>query len=85
MDNENMMELNAEQMEEVAGGKASYGGYAKKPSEKPGYVIYRIASGDNLGKIARRYKTTVAKIVAANPTITNPNRIRAGFYIYIPA
>ncbi len=85
MDNENMMELNAEQMEDVAGGKVSYGGYAKKPTEKPGYVIYRIASGDNLGKIARKYKTTVAKIVAANPTITNPNRIMAGYYIYIPA
>ena len=82
---ENTMELNLEQMEDVAGGKATYGGFEKKPAEKNGFVIYRIQSGDALGRIARKYKTTVEKILAANLSITNPNRIMAGYYIYIPA
>lgn len=82
---ENTVELNLDQMEEAAGGKANYGGYEKKPADKAGYVIYRIQSGDVLGRIARKFGTTVQKILAANPCIPDQNRIMAGYYIYIPA
>ena len=76
------MELNLNEMEQVNGGD---GGYKHKPAEKYGYFIYRIQEGDNLTYIAKRFGTTVKAIVAANPTITNPNFIRSGYYIYIPA
>jgi len=36
---------------------------------------YTVVSGDNLHKIASRFNTTVAAIVAVNPKITNPNLI----------
>ena len=81
---EKMMELDMEQMEEAVGGKDPYGGYEKKPIEKAGFMIYRIQSGDALGRIARKHKTTVENIMAADPSIINPNRIMAGYFIYIP-
>ena len=78
---ENMKELNLEEMEEAAGGR---GGSPYILPEKKGYIIYQISRGDTLGKIARRFGTTVQKIAAANPTITNVNDITTGYYIYIP-
>lgn len=49
-----------------------------------GYLWYRIKSGDTLGTIAQRFKTTVAHLKANNPaTITNVNAIYAGDAIII--
>lgn len=70
------MELDLEAMEEVEGGY-------KRPKEKKGFIIYQIVKGDNLRKIARRFGTTVAKIMAWNPKITDMNLIYAGDYLYI--
>src|SRR5512146_2222374 len=39
---------------------------------------YKIVSGDNLTRIARKFDTTIADLLAANPKITNPNLIYAG-------
>lgn len=45
---------------------------------------YAIAKGDTLTKIARKYNTTVSELVKLNK-ILNPNRIRAGQKIVLPA
>jgi len=78
------MELDLNELEEVTGGK-NEGGYAKKPAARRGRSIYRIVSGDTLGKIARRYGTTVDQLMAINPELKNKNFIVAGCYIYVPA
>ena len=78
MDNK---EMNLNEMENVAGGK---GGSPTELPKKDGCIVYRIIGSDNLTKIAKHYGTTVKAIVAANPTIDNPNFIRAGFWIYVP-
>lgn len=81
MDNE----LNLNELEQASGGKkAVAGGLKDRPAEKAGCIIYQIAPGDKLGVIAKKYNTTVAKIKAVNPSITDVNLIRAGYYIYIP-
>ena len=82
--NENISELNLEDMEKVSGGAPGYGGYPEKPPKKAGCKIYHIKQGDTLGKIAREKGTTVELIMAVNPEIKDYNKIRAGWYIYIP-
>lgn len=81
MDN---MEMNLEEMEEIAGGKSN-GGFARKPGEKAGCRIYRIQSGDTLIKIAKRHHTTADHLMRINPQLTNRNFIVAGCYIFVPA
>ena len=44
-----------------------------------------VKAGDTLSAIAAANNTTVAKIVAANPQITNPNLIKPGQVITLPA
>lgn len=78
------MELNLNEMEDVTGGR-NKGGYDKKPGAKRGCKIYKVVHGDTLIKIANRYGTTVDRIMAVNPELTNKNFIVAGCYIYIPA
>jgi LysM repeat protein len=46
-------------------------------------TIYVIEPGDTLGKIATRFGTTIAAIIATN-RIVNPNLIRAGTKLMIP-
>lgn len=41
-------------------------------------VPYTIKSGDTLSQIAARNNTTIANLLANNPSITNPNLIKAG-------
>ena len=48
-----------------------------------GSLYYRIAAGDTLGEIAAKYGTTVAKLVALNPNIKNPDLIFVGDLIRI--
>ena len=52
---------------------------AKPPVKKS----YAIKSGDTLSQIARRRGTTLKALLAANPQIKNPNRIRVGQKINI--
>ena len=39
---------------------------------------YKIKSGDTLSEIAKRNNTTIKAIMAMNPSIKDPNKIRAG-------
>ncbi len=50
----------------------------------PDQIVYTVKSGDTLSTIAPRYGVTVDEILAANPTITNPNKIAPGDKIVIP-
>lgn len=51
---------------------------------KDQYVVHRVRSGETLSTIARRYGTSVNKIVAAN-NLRSRNRIRAGQRLKIPS
>ncbi len=48
------------------------------------YYTYKVKSGDNLGAIAKGYKTSIANIVEANPGL-NPDKIRVEQVLRIPA
>ena len=48
------------------------------------YETYTIKSGDTLSRIASNFGTTIDKIMAANPYITNKNKIYAGKTLQIP-
>ena len=51
------------------------------PSAAP--VYYTVRSGDTLRKIASRYGTSVASLIALNPQIRNPNLIYRGQVIRV--
>lgn len=51
----------------------------------PGFTTYTIRAGDTLSSIARRFGTTVAVLLQANPFIVDPNRIFPGQVICVPA
>lgn len=74
-------ELNVNELEEVTGGK---GGSRRPLPHVDGLEVYKIARGDNLTKIARKKKATVAYLMQINPTITDKNDITAGYYMYVP-
>ena len=57
------------ELENVSGGAAN------------GSLYYRVAAGDTLGDIAKKYGTTVARIQALNPHIKNPDVIYVGDYL----
>lgn len=57
---------------------------SKKTETKKEYVTYKIKSGDTLSAIAKKYGTTVSKIMAANPSIKNRNLIYTGNKLKIP-
>lgn len=79
---DNMKELNLDELEGIGGGK---GGSKEILPRKEGFICYQIEKGDTLGKLAKRFKTTVAKIMEANVgLIPNENDISKGRYIYIP-
>lgn len=46
--------------------------------------VHIIVSGENLSTIARRYHIDVNELLAANPEVTNPNRIMVGQRLKIP-
>ena len=48
-----------------------------------GYVVYSVKLGDNVYDIANEYKTSVERIIVANPNI-NIYRIRPGAEIIVP-
>jgi len=45
--------------------------------------VYRVQRGDNLGSIARRFRTTVGTLQRLNG-IRNPNQLRAGMVLKLP-
>ncbi len=49
----------------------------------PAYVTHRVKRGETLSRIARRYRTSVRKIMAVN-RISNTNLIRSGSTLKIP-
>ncbi len=51
--------------------------FASKPNAPQG-IVYTVSAGDTLSAIAKRYNTTVQRIIANNPHITNPNVIYPG-------
>ena len=57
---------------------------AQTQQQQQQYETYTIKAGDTLSKIARSFGTTVDKIMAANPYITNKNKIYAGKTLQIP-
>ena len=78
-----MKEMNLNELEQVTGGK-NEGGYDHKPKAKRGCTIYKVVHGDTLTKIANRNNTTVKKIMAVNPELTDAGFIVSGLYICIP-
>ena len=57
--------------------------YAVAPARAP--FAYTVQRGDTLASLALTYGTSVDAILAANPgAITDPNRIYAGWEIWIP-
>lgn len=49
------------------------------------YVIHRVQKGDTLWALSKRYKSTIAKIVALNRERNlDPNRIYVGWELKIP-
>jgi len=46
---------------------------------------YKVKKGDTLSRIAKRQGTSVKDIMAANPNITDPNKIARGAKLNIPA
>ncbi len=80
---DNMNELNINELEEATGG-ARAGGTKNRPDPKAGYIVYQITASDNLTRIAKRFNTTVAAIMRANPSITDKNLIRTDYWLLIP-
>ena len=47
-------------------------------------ALYTVRRGDTLYAIARRYGLPLGCLIAANPKLADPNRIRAGQPLYVP-
>jgi LysM repeat protein len=54
-------------------------------SSAPAATEYRIKKGDTLYAIAKRNKISLAVLLAANPQIKDPNKLKIGQLVYIPA
>jgi LysM repeat protein len=46
--------------------------------------VYVVAKGDTMSKIAKKFGVTIENLLAANPQIKNPNKIKIGDEITIP-
>ena len=66
-----------------ASADASAGLPSAEPA--PASVVYVVKAGDTMSKIAKKYGLTVDQVLAANKSIKNPNRIKPGDKITIPA
>ena len=47
-------------------------------------VTYTVKKGDTLHSIAKKYNTTVSKLMSLNPSIKNANLIYVGQVFVIP-
>ena len=70
----------ADKQTAIANGMVLKGNYAGKSQG-----TYQIKPGDTLSALAKQYKVAVTDFTRANPTITNPNMIRAGATINVPS
>jgi len=52
---------------------------------EPTPIVHVVAQGDTLSKIATQYGLTLDQLRAANPQITDPDRIAIGDEVIIPA
>lgn len=52
---------------------------------RSGPITYMVQQGDLLGSIAQKYGVTIAAIMAANPSLTDPSQIFVGQKLVIPA
>ena len=81
-------EMELEELEEVAGGKAkkrvAAGGSPNPLPPKAGFAVHKITAKDTLTRIASKYGTSINAIMAANPSIKDKNLIRTGYYLYVP-
>ncbi|MGZ0085334.1 LysM peptidoglycan-binding domain-containing protein [Caldibacillus thermoamylovorans] len=59
-------------------GQASVNTYTVKPAAAAVNGQYIVQKGDTLSGIANQFQTTVDRLLALNPQITNPNVIRVG-------
>ena len=50
----------------------------------PQVVVHRVQKGEYLGKIAKKYRTTVRSILNHNPQVKNARSIRPGMTLKIP-
>ena len=53
------------------------------PEQSCGFS-HRVAQGETLSAIGRKYGVSVQALMRANPQIRNPNRIYAGSTVFIP-
>jgi hypothetical protein len=54
------------------------------PVPAPTLQVYVVAKGDTMSKIATKFKVTVEQLLAANPQIKNPDKIKIGDPVTIP-
>ena len=47
-------------------------------------VTYTIVAGDTISKIAKKFNVTPEDLLAANPQVKNPNKIKVGDQLTIP-
>ena len=66
------------------GSAESSASFAPTPIPSPTPQTYAIAPGDTLSKVAKRFGITLADLLAANPSIKNPDKIAIGQEIVIP-
>jgi LysM repeat protein len=45
--------------------------------DSPDFVIYKVRRGDSLSRIAKKYRTTISRILASNH-LDDPDNIRVG-------
>jgi nucleoid-associated protein YgaU len=57
---------------------------APTPTPEPTPILYRIKKGDTLSTIAKANGITLEELLAANPSIKDPNKISEGQEITIP-
>jgi LysM repeat protein len=57
-----------------------------EPTEPPAPTpqVHVVVKGETMSKIAKKYGLTVEELLAANPQIKNPNKIKIGDEITIP-
>ncbi len=57
---------------------------AAETASEQASTVYTVVQGDTLWAIAGRYGVTLEAILAANPAISNPNRIQVGQKVVVP-